>query len=57
MICLEKIFFASPRCHWYNRGHAAILFAIMLVATMLTVQAEKPIRIFDGKTFKGWKGI
>ena len=23
---------------------------------MLTVQAEKPIRIFDGKTFKGWEG-
>lgn len=37
-------------------GMQRFLFAIMLVATMLTVQAEKPIRIFDGKTFKGWEG-
>lgn len=37
-------------------GMQRILFPIMLVANLLTVQAEKSIRIFDGKTFKGWEG-
>ena len=56
MICLRNIFFATPHGRCYNRGHAAIPFAIMLAVTVPVVHAEKPVRIFDGKTFNGWEG-
>ena len=32
------------------------LFAIMLAVTVSVVHAQKPVRIFDGKTFNGWEG-